>query len=489
MRVIFFWFIFLILASPALAQKPGNVCYIDNIRIFFQLDNRWTAEQKREFVQLFDLDSLLVERSFSARDTVVFDSVVWQVSRVDSNIIELSRPLNAGNSPDLTNDVFLREDDNIMMPEIIRPSLSGLPGFPFLRQNEDRFGINRFYNEKAFSYSNGIAVFFLKGYQKSRHVYLSGTFNNWSTMKTPMTRTHEGWMVSVDLKPGKYLYKFIIDGKWTEDRENRLKEFDGHAGYNSIVYCYNHTFELAGYTNAKKVFVSGSFNNWQKKELLMKRYKEGWFLSLYLKEGTHFYKYIVDGNWITDPESPNIAKDATGNENSFLGIGDTLMFRLKGHEDANTVVLTGNFNNWSRNEITMRKVPGGWEFPYITGPGNYEYKFIVDGKWMPDPDNPCTTGSGDFTNSCIAFKSNHTFFLPQFTDAKSVIVTGSFNNWSLTDYRMNKSEQGWEYTMFLPAGKHTYKFIVDGSWLIDPNNPYWEENALGTGNSVLWIER
>jgi hypothetical protein len=31
-------------------------------------------------------------------------------------------------------------------------------------------------------------------------------------------------------------------------------------------------------------------------------------------------------------------------------------------------------------------------------------------------------------------------------------------------------------------------FIVDCQWLIDPANDTWEDNAAGTGNSVLWIE-
>jgi hypothetical protein len=136
----------------------------------------------------------------------------------------------------------------------------------------------------------------------------------------------------------------------------------------------------------------------------------------------------------------------------------------------------------------MNKTADGWELPYVIAPGNYEYKFIVDGKWMPDPANPVTTGEGAYTNSCITFKPNHTFVLAQFADAKSVIVTGSFNYWRKDSYPMILNDGIWTCPVFLKPGKYTYKFIVDGKWLIDPANEDWEENLQGTGNSVLWIE-
>jgi len=38
------------------------------------------------------------------------------------------------------------------------------------------------------------------------------------------------------------------------------------------------------------------------------------------------------------------------------------------------------------------------------------------------------------------------------------------------------------------VGKHLYKFIVDGKWIKDPDDPLWEGNEFGTDNSVIWIE-
>lgn len=479
---ILLWFFIVSLFSVTGASAQGvndNVCHISNNRIYFRLDKRWSQQERKEFGEAFSLDSLLIEKAFSATTPLMYDSLTWEVNRLDNNHIEISKPIDTDWTPNLSNDVLLRDDIQVPIPVIV---------FTGFMNTSNKFGINDFNDPSVFSYQNDTATFLLKGHDRAERVYLSGTFNNWSTMQQPMQKTTEGWLTSIPLKPGRYLYKFIIDGKWRPDPGNRLYEYDGHSGYNSIVFCYNHSFELNGYEKAKKVFVAGSFNNWRPRQIRMNPTAGGaWVLPVYLDMGTHFYKYVVDGKWITDPDNKNLRLDADGNANSFFGIGDTIIFRLKGYESANTVILSGNFNNWSWNELTMNKVPGGWELPYVLGPGNYEYKFIVDGKWITDPENPYTIGSGDFTNSCFTFKPNVTFTLPHFENAKSVIVTGTFNNWNIKAYEMERVNGVWTYSMYLNPGKYTYKFIVDGSWLIDPGNPTWEENSFGTGNSVIWV--
>ena len=56
-------------------------------------------------------------------------------------------------------------------------------------------------------------------------VYLVGDFNNWNTSKTPMEKNAEGlWSVVIPLAPGKYQYKFFVDGKYVEDPTNPITE-------------------------------------------------------------------------------------------------------------------------------------------------------------------------------------------------------------------------------------------------------------------------
>jgi hypothetical protein len=459
-------------------QKPENACYINNGRIYFQLDKRWSVKEKKEISTLFSLDSTLIELAFKGNQTFIYDSVTWDVSKIDANLVELSKQMEENKTSYRPNDVFLVDESVFIKPFIINPVFS----------TPNRYGINKFAKVTSVQYEGDTARFSLPGFPKAEQVYISGTFNNWSTMQHPMQKNANDWIINIRLSPGRYLYKFIVDGRWLHDPNNQSKEDDGEAGYNSILYCYNHVFRLRGYANAKKVFVTGSFNGWKKKELQMNRVTDGWELPVYLEEGTHAYKFIVDGTWINDPDNKIVRSDANGNLNSFMGIGDTLVFRLKGYTSANTVLLSGSFNGWSTNELVMNKTADGWELPYVLAAGNYEYKFIVDGKWMPDPDNPATTGTGEFINSCLTFKPNYTFVLSQFTEAKTVFVTGSFNGWREDGYQMFQKDGMWTLPVSLKPGKYTYKFIVDGRWLIDPANEYWEENEYGTGNSVLWIE-
>jgi 1,4-alpha-glucan branching enzyme len=71
-----------------------------------------------------------------------------------------------------------------------------------------------------------------------------------------------------------------------------------------------------------------------------------------------------------------------------------------------------------------------------------------------------------------------------------VSVAGSFNDWDpeakfLTD---TKKDGVFRCTMMLPPGEYEYKFVVDGDWRIDENNPWFASNDLGTLNSVLKVE-
>jgi len=80
------------------------------------------------------------------------------------------------------------------------------------------------------------------------------------------------------------------------------------------------------------------------------------------------------------------------------------------------------------------------------------------------------------------------FDLKGFQDAKSVFVTGSFNNWSPDKGVMLKENGGWTLTTTAEPGKINYKFIVDGKYITDPANPQTEVDGNYT-NSVMTIKQ
>jgi 1,4-alpha-glucan branching enzyme len=56
---------------------------------------------------------------------------------------------------------------------------------------------------------------------------------------------------------------------------------------------------------------------------------------------------------------------------------------------AKSVRLTGEFTNWSRDGMMMEKDSndGLWKIAVDLEPGEYEYRYIVDGVWIKDPRN------------------------------------------------------------------------------------------------------
>ena len=351
-----------------------------------------------------------------------------------------------------------------------------------------RFGANRLkFPLSVFEIENG-TTFVLDGYKNAKEVYLAGSFNQWNPKADLMTKTSEGWELTKVLAVGKHLYKFVVDGKWVDDPSNKQTQDDGHWGNNSVYFKTNHRFYLEGYQKARKVFLSGSFNWWKERDVRMQKDATGWYVDVYLEDGNYEYRFIVDGTWISDPANPNQHPNEYGDYNSVLSIGTPTRFRLDGFGEATNVLLTGTFNNWDKERLTMTRSGNGWEIDYVLAPGNYEYKFIVDGTWILDPANKVVNGADDYRNSLIAIAPNAHFALPGFANAEHVFLSGSFNGWSTTGYQMDRRNNEWLIDLNLHPGKYTYKFIVDGEWMTDPNNQLFENNEFGEYNSVYWVE-
>lgn len=351
-------------------------------------------------------------------------------------------------------------------------------GYP----NEVQYGVNNFARVTVFELPNGLTRFFIPGQKNAKRAFLSGSFNSWSTLAGVMLKTDSGWIRDIHLEPGVYEYKFIVDGNWQSDTYNNLKE--DHDQGNSVYYRYNFAFKLPGYTNAHRVMVSGNFNKFNDNQLVMHPVPGGWELKLFLHEGEHQYHFLVDGHIVVDPATKT-AKDAIGNPMSVSNFGQTVDFKLAGYEDARQVFVAGDFNKWKPNDLLMKKENGIWLLPLTLPAGNYQYKFVVDGKWITDPANPFKAHEG---NSFAAVKPNYTFHLKGHGNAKKVILSGSFNDWTQDGYTMAHIGDEWTISLNLKPGKYLYKFIIDGNWIIDPDNKLWEQNAPRTGNSVLWLQ-
>ncbi|NRA92879.1 MAG: hypothetical protein HRU26_09400 [Psychroserpens sp.] len=260
--------------------------------------------------------------------------------------------------------------------------------------------------------------------------------------------------------------------------------------------------------NIDNVSVSGEFNNWSRFDWNMTKIDSDTYelrkpIDKFDGNYSWEFKFLVNHEYWAEPghEASN-AVDAKNKYGMFLHVynlklypkaypdeNGNVRFRLRGYEDAENVIVAGSFNKWDESLFRMYRIKDGWELKVQMKPGDYEYRYIVDGQWMEDPSNPDKViNEFDEYNSRLNIGKYITFLLNGYDDAKSVILAGSFNDWNETELEMTKSENGyWKVRLPLAAGKHHYKFIVDGNWILDPDNTVKEYDGYGNINSVQMV--
>jgi hypothetical protein len=464
----------LVLQLSVAAQVAVPKYSIKQGRMYIEID-RTTKDSTLEcFLQQYALYDLPLRQFLQTNLQDSLQKLGWKVERNSKQSVLLSKDLEAyENFNDPAERIgFIQKpfDANENLPIGYKPAVYG-------------YNVTR----TPFTATDSTVTFLLRRQQDAKEVLLAGSFTNWQHEALPMQRTDSGWIAQVKLAPGKHFYKFIIDGEWSIDEDNELRENDGRGNTNSVFYRTNTVFTLPGYTEAKKVFLAGSFNDWRIRELPMQRTATGWQLPLYVAEGTHTYKFWVDGQWRADKANPERLPDGLDGYHSVLRIGKPYLFQLPGHTEASKVVLTGSFNGWREDELVMTRTATGWELPYVLGAGNYTYRIKVDGVWQINPLG-AAHGKSDLTDFALVIEPNYTFRLRGQGNAQSVFLAGTFNDWNPFTLPMQRQGSDWVFPVHLGPGKHLYKFIVDGKWIIDPNNELWEQNEHDTGNSVLWIE-
>jgi CubicO group peptidase (beta-lactamase class C family) len=80
----------------------------------------------------------------------------------------------------------------------------------------------------------GKTEFRLRGRGNAKLVTVAGTFNDWFPFATFLIREGDDWVCRLDIKPGDYQYKFVVDGQWILDPANQATAREkGHT--NSLV--------------------------------------------------------------------------------------------------------------------------------------------------------------------------------------------------------------------------------------------------------------
>ncbi len=81
------------------------------------------------------------------------------------------------------------------------------------------------------------AVVFVTLYPRADSVQIAGDFNNWQPEYTPMQKVGESgiWQTEMNLLPGRYRYRLVVDGHWQQDPYNESTELNPFGGFNSII--------------------------------------------------------------------------------------------------------------------------------------------------------------------------------------------------------------------------------------------------------------
>ncbi len=97
----------------------------------------------------------------------------------------------------------------------------------------------------------------------------------------------------------------------------------GVGGNGSDVPLRKATFTFRPLGHYEQVFLAGTFNSWSTDATPMQRKGERFEISLPLPVGEYQYKFVADGEWITDQKAKRFHPDGYGGQNSVIDVDDS----------------------------------------------------------------------------------------------------------------------------------------------------------------------
>ena len=135
---------------------------------------------------------------------------------------------------------------------------------------------------------------------------------------------------------------------------------------------------------------------------------------------------VSDGNVWSQPDSVDVHAIVRRDCPVEFSLSDSV-FQTQYGAAIGQAAVAGEFNNWSATENLMHDSDrdGAWTTQISLDPGEYEYKFVVNGaQWIPDPENPVQVPDGwNGYNSVMSASSN---FAP-IVDVKTTCAAGKIS--------------------------------------------------------------
>ncbi len=160
------------------------------------------------------------------------------------DFVRLARELVAAGGPDLIPTTLLRQADDLAAKaeKLLATSkpLFGKNGFNGHPENHKPATPEQVQQKIEMIYGvrrTDDGILFVTEAPNAARVALAGDFNNWSPDSTPMVPNNDGscFRAMLPLAPGRYRYRYVIDGNWTRDPHNEACEANPFGDVDSVV--------------------------------------------------------------------------------------------------------------------------------------------------------------------------------------------------------------------------------------------------------------
>lgn len=154
---------------------------------------------------------------------------------------------------------------------------------------------------------------------------------------------------------------------------------------------------------ARRININGDFSNWKQIPMLKGKYGVWYyFVNTFGNKKKIRYKFQVDGIWIDDPRNYDRIDDNSGGSISIIYTPEKMVNRYRPYEilednmvqftiykpKARFISIVGDFNNWNpENDYLKLDRLGIWKITKQLYKGTHRYKYVIDGRWLPDTYN------------------------------------------------------------------------------------------------------
>ena len=71
----------------------------------------------------------------------------------------------------------------------------------------------------------------------AQSVSVAGDFSDWQTDRYPLKKDEKGlWTITIRLAPGRYEYRFVVDGEWLNDPKCDERTPNEFGGENCVLH-------------------------------------------------------------------------------------------------------------------------------------------------------------------------------------------------------------------------------------------------------------